>query len=121
MREIKFRAWHKGKKEMWSPEMMARYQYTLMPDGSGFINVHGGSVKLSKLLPLLIPMQFTGLLDKNGREIYEGDIMVFDIKQVGVWPDQEKPHEVKYPFVCGNADLGEVIGNVTDNPELLGD
>lgn len=46
-RPIKFRAWHSKHKKMFSPEEMGRDQLTIMLDGTGFINVHGGDTKLS--------------------------------------------------------------------------
>lgn len=63
--------------------------------------------------------QFTGLTDKNGKKIFEGDIVKVD----------EKHYEVK--FVLGQFFIGismpiaykrfdcEIIGNIHDNPEML--
>lgn len=71
--------------------------------------------------------QYTGLHDKNGKEIYEGDILkgtfygfpmpeydyVFQI----YWDEKEEGFMASYfePSEC------EVIGNIYDNPELLGE
>ena len=71
-----------------------------------------------EIIPESVAQQ-VGKQDKNKNEIYEGDIMIWNIKQVGIWPGQDKPEEVKYPFVCGNAHLGKIIGNVHQHLELL--
>lgn len=66
-------------------------------------------------------LQFTGLLDKNGKEIYEGDIC----KNGGGKTIIEWDNEVAgFDFTNSegavlSGDLFEVIGNVYENPELL--
>ena len=84
-------------------------------------------------LPHLIPLQYTGLKDKNGKEIYEGDVIRTDnYKGIHVFVVE---YEFDYcgalgAFVfntkdeassvhCEANETGDVIGNIYENPELL--
>jgi hypothetical protein len=113
-REIKFRAWDKDGKKM-----IYRSLEEIQSNGIGLpVFITGFDIKL---------MQFTGLKDKNEKEIYEGDVVKIseDLKQ---WKGKTimvveycvctfTPLEVV--FGVGNRDNIEVIGNIYENPELL--
>jgi len=126
----KFRGWHKTKKIMFSPEKLGKDQLTISADGRGFINVSGQSQGLSEFMTHIIPLQFTGLTDKNDRDIFAGDIIEFTI-----YPDNAEPIKIKEfvtfssgCFALNNSGLlfpkmphVEIIGNIYENPELVRD
>lgn len=141
MREINFRGWHSAMKKMFSANEMADDQLTLLPIGR-FINVHGQATKFSTIYPQdkFIPLQFTGFYDKNGKKIYEGDILRrFEYKSLsevvwglGCWrsrvntPKGIRDYELMHnsgqdEFESDTPRLHnfEVIGNIYENPGLL--
>lgn len=126
MREIKFRAWVNGE--------MIKDWYRVIPDRDGRL--------LSR--PYLViadsVMQYTGLKDKNGKEIYEGDVVEWDSLLADCITTEKRRIEIKYraeyweylpndPSRGGKAGFDlpgtsnmhtlEVIGNIYENPELL--
>lgn len=129
MRDIRFRAWDKENKLM-IKNVGFQYgdtgltvlleQVMIPPDGSDFEYHHGIRGSRCEL------MQYTGLKDKNGKEIYEGDIVETEYlkqKQVRVveWgevSDSEYDCDIAYGFVFGFGDH-QVIGNIYENPDLL--
>jgi uncharacterized phage protein (TIGR01671 family) len=130
MRDIKFKAWHKQLKKMFSAEEMAADQLTMLPTGK-FINVHTIPA-LSRINYDMIPLQFTAMKDKNGVEIYEGDILrITDPYGEDSWIDDvefrcgvfqiEVRHDEFDITAVGWADEYslEVIGNIFEHPSLL--
>lgn len=132
MREIKFRVWDKEEDVMYQND-----SFTVEVIGK-FISVY---VKVKPYIRELMDyelMQYTGIKDKNGKEIYEGDIFKDcegEIKLV-IWKDNG--FKAKYTFKRryqgeewlenSITDLGdtqsrrwgvEVIGNIYENEDLL--
>ena len=69
--------------------------------------------------------QFTGLTDKNGKKIFEGDIVkyenkIYEIKYLEKYARFAPSNEHSVFMVCAFNHL-EVVGNIYDNPELLKD
>lgn len=129
-REIKFRGWHKKQQKMFLPDELGEDQLTISVDGRGFINVNSYDTNASIFVINMIPMQFTGLKDREGREIYEGDILKYDLAGDLEIPDSSVSYTEEVHFVDGGfeldncplslgAGIGEVIGNIYQNPELL--
>lgn len=110
-RVIKFRAWCEERKE-WI------YGDFSEPNRLWADNHYGGDLEHL--------CQFTGLLDKNGKEIYEGDILIgsHGSKEV-IWDKEELAFWFKGTnWYDGNqlaigAEYMAVIGNIYENPESL--
>lgn len=68
--------------------------------------------------------QYTGLTDKNGRKIFEGDIIKANNGHIGYVAFAEggfvKACRCHFNFTNLYGDNQEVIGNIHDNPELIG-
>ena len=137
MREIKFRAWDKKEKK-WvhidtiffsSEGNIEQYSVTEIQDTPASYCVHKEHLEL---------IQYTGLKDKNGKEIYEGDIVEYKttdgFDENDLYKEKRTIIYIDGAFspiylstrclhtdedkllICKNI---EVIGNIYENPELL--
>ena len=121
----KFRAWDKENKKM-----RLATDIVFLDDGVLFgFKVHSGETRTLNKPDL---MQYTGLKDKNGVEIYDSYIVKYSdesgTKQIGVVKDYGYK---KYVEAIGGDDEGnqdlelhpdeifEIIGNIYENPELI--
>jgi uncharacterized phage protein (TIGR01671 family) len=131
MREIKFRAWHKEKHKMF-PVTTIQFPTAFNPGYAGTLKEDG----IDTLFPFeqsVILMQYTGLKDKNGKEIYEGDILKWlgfevsngkQIRPVRKAPILSDTREwiincYQIQNLIESNGTVEVIGNIYENPELL--
>jgi uncharacterized phage protein (TIGR01671 family) len=159
MREIKFRAWDKEKKKMcnvvtmtsgcdgkeWGWFVTMGCWRDVVPEDAAFygdpnIKAIADQYKLNPSDHIL--MQYTGLKDKNGKEIYEGDIVKdilygMGIIKIGEYENMDGEYypEIYGPFVqfrkknCADdtqqqgllqrREDEEVLGNIYEHPELL--
>ncbi len=147
-REVKFKAWHKTEKLMCDVD-------TLTNEGAFLIGVKPGEDEIIQELRMVIPaplngrfcendefelLEFTGLKDKNGKDIFEGDILKlqypfrigagvgcgegFDYREITVsvsfdggcfWFTGKGFTDCNWRFY----DNYEIIGNIFENPELI--
>ena len=138
-REIKFRAW-----DDYSKSFIEDDEYLIGLNGkfyrmdfySGVENYEEGNLVWNELQNITLS-QFTGLLDKNGKEIFEGDLLQYDGYNFKLI-NKEKIYQIKYDdnlaqyysynlensfdtFLVVRAwKESKIIGNIYQNPELLG-
>ena len=131
MREIKFRAWNTDKEKMdygdhgdFGLSASVICPLKTIPNRNGTYRTELGECFNGILL------QYTGLLDKNGKEIFEGDIVM-----LYSYPYSKIKKGIKvcwenngfYPFNQHDEEYGspldgqwcEIIGNIYENPNLL--
>ena len=113
-RQLKFRVWDKRENKGMSTQNML-YDAQLHHLWQDFVD-YPGSYEL---------MQYTGLTDKNGKEIYEGDIINLKFGELNAnlvvkWDKYMglKYHNGGWTSLVHVETHGEVIGNIFENPEL---
>ena len=123
MKEIKFRAWDKKEKKMHYGNM------EMFDDMIGFRFGHFGVDTNKEDIEL---MQYTGLKDNKGKEIYEGDILqVLDVYgiykgYIDRWEDRwvltykiSETIQLQKQSLATTAKNRQIIGNIYENPELF--
>ena len=123
MREIKFRAWDTLKK-MWTNYKIHDGIVYFMDKNTGVW--YGSYNKRYKDFNL---MQYIGLKDEYGDEIYEGDIVTLHNSRYKVIFNSKEARfvlkdvffEMEIPFTNNNNERMEIVGNIYENPELLGE
>lgn len=115
MKEIKFRAWKSWRK----PTMLYSGQFDIKwsAEDGRYQAIDRTRFDSQWDMPL---MQYTGLKDKNGKEIYEGDIVqlaqfIIEVK----WVNEFSRFTNKDDYTGFFPKNIEVIGNIYENPELL--
>ena len=118
MRDIKFRIWETLNKKMTPWDKLQNAQISILNRPESIVKDE------------FVVMQYTGLTDKNGKEIYEGDILKDEINgeiHKIVWDESEARFEA---VIIGgvfsdmkrhipDVKIMEIKGNIYENPELI--
>lgn len=136
MRELKFRAWEIEDKKYY-PVIKLRFDSQVGKPDSAELWLSRYANEIADIPEQIELEQYTGLKDKNGKEIYDGDIIQetlgFDVDSIDgtfrykvIWNEDMLCWSLEY---IGNESIHddlyecnstvEVIGNIHENPELL--
>lgn len=129
MRDIEFRAYIKDKNKIFNVKTIDfAYKFITFEEDNN-------PKDTMRMIDQVELMQYTGLKDKNGTKIYEGDVLIGDIPElvssqnlIGIVEYEESAFIIRFPNrkswqiqkvgFCSFINY-RVIGNIYDNPELI--
>ena len=126
MKGLKFIVWDKERECYLDETELAG----ITPDGKYILYIEDEEISRLEINGNYIVEQYTGLKDKNGKEIYENDIVEYTTcyygnekrhRKVVEWKEWDsddfgEPHNIGYRDL---SEYMEVVGNIHENPDLL--
>lgn len=140
-REPKFRVWHKHDKKMYSVKSLTWFDKEIDSERRlDTIRVDQRESSITTTSYFLSPdnvelMQFTGLIDEHGREVYERDILRMRLRAIPDdlaiqidWDERRMGYlgigttnnvKIDLSYLMKDVEYYEVIGNIYEHPELM--
>jgi len=127
MRNIKFRGWEASSNTMidWSCMRQTAFNTQSIAEQHNATSIYSPLFYRMFNNPSIELMQYTGLKDRNGVDIYEGDLirsLQTSITYQVIWDDDEARFKTSSKMTYMDADSfskSEVIGNIYENPDAL--